>query len=409
VPSEERLAAYADLIVRIGVNVQEGQDVVVHAWLEHAELARAVARAAWQAGARYVEPFWVDDHARRQLAEFASDDAISWTPPHILARLQDWADRRVAYIQLFGDPDPTLMRDVDPARAGLAQPFEAYRLLRRLSNEAHWSRTIAAAPTAGWATELYGEPDVERLWDEVAHAVRLDEPDPAAAWREHIAELKARTRALNERRFDALRFSGGGTDLTVGLLPASRWVAATHTTNWGIEHVANLPTEEVFTTPDRRRTEGVVRATRPLVWFGSVVTGLEVEFRGGRAVRVEAESGADMVRSQMAADDGASMLGEVALVDDSSRVGGGDRVFYNGLLDENVASHIAYGNAYTAAVEGADGLPAEELLKLGVNVSSAHVDFMIGSAEVDVDGLDGQGKPVPVLRRNRWVLEAGES
>ena len=200
---------------------------------------------------------------------------------------------------------------------------------------------------------------------------------------------------------------GGGTDLVVGLLPASRWVAATDKTNWGLEHVANLPTEEVFTTPDRRRTEGVVRATRPLVWFGSVVTGLEVEFRDGRAVRVDAESGADMVRSQMAVDEGASMLGEVALVDDSSRVGGTDRVFYNGLLDENVASHVAYGNAYTAAVEGAEGLPREELLELGVNVSSAHVDFMVGGTEVDVDGLDRDGTAVPVMRENRWVLEPG--
>ena len=403
-PSQERLDAYADLIVRIGANVQQGQDVVVYAWVEHAELARAVSRAAWRAGARYVESHWTDDHTRHALAEFAADDAISWTPPHTLARLQDYADRRIAYIQLLGDPDPTLMQDVDPARAGRAQPVEANRLLRRLSNEGHWSRTIAASPTEGWARQLYGEPDVERLWDEVVHSVRLDEPDPEAAWREHIATLKRRARALNDRRFDALRFTGGGTDLTVGLLSDSRWIAASEETSWGLEHVANLPTEEIFTTPDRRRTEGIVRATRPLVWFGSVVTGLEVEFRAGRAVRVDAESGVELVRSQMAVDDGAAMLGEVALVDDSSRVGGADRVFYNGLLDENVASHVAYGNAYTAAVEGADGLPPEELLELGVNVSAAHVDFMIGSAEVDVDGLDADGNAEPVMRENRWVL-----
>ena len=406
-PSQERLEAYANLIVRVGANVQQGQDVVVFAWVEHAELARAVSRAAWQAGARYVESQWRDDHTRHALAEFAADDALSWTPPHMVARLQDWADRRIALIQLFGDPDPTLMRDLDPGRVGRAEPVEGNRVLRRLSNEGHWSRTVAAAPTQGWARQLYGEPDVERLWDEVAHAVRLDEPDPTAAWREHIAVLKARARSLNERRFDAVRFAGGGTDLIVGLLPASRWVSATDRTHWGLEHVANLPTEEVFTTPDRRRTEGVVRATRPLVWFGSVVTGLEVEFRDGRAVRVDAESSADMVRSQMAADEGASMLGEVALVDDSSRVGGTDRVFYNGLLDENVASHIAYGNAYTAAVDGAEGLPREELLELGINVSSVHVDFMVGGAEVDVDGLERDGAAVPVMRENRWVLEPG--
>ena len=406
-PPRERLDAYADLIVRVGANVQKGQDVVVFAWIEHAELARAVLRAAWRAGARYVEAFWRDDHTRHAVAEFAADDVISWTPPHMLTRLQDWADRRIAFIQLLGDPDPTLMSDLDPARSGRAEPQDGNRLLRRLSNEGHWSRTIAAAPTPGWAQQLYGEPDVERLWDEVAHAVRLDEPDPVAAWREHVAVLKARAKALNDRRFDAIRFTGGGTDLTVGLLPASRWIAATDKTNWGLEHVANLPTEEVFTTPDRRRTEGVVRATRPLVWFGATVSGLEVEFRDGRAVRVDAESGADMVRSQMEIDEGGPWLGEVALVDESSRVGAMDRVFYNGLLDENVASHIAYGNAYTAAVDGADGLSPADLLEIGVNVSGAHVDFMIGSAEVDVDGLDRGGTPVPVMRENRWVLETG--
>jgi aminopeptidase len=404
VPSPELLSSYADLIVRVGANVQPGQDVVVHAWVEHADLSRAVQRAAWKAGARFVEPFWADDHHRHMLAEFASDEAISWTPPHSLSRLRDWAERRIAYIQLFGEPDPTLMRDVDPARAGLAQPYESTKLLRRLSNESHWSRTIAAAPTAGWARQMYGEPDVERLWDEVAHAVRLDEPDPIVAWREHIAELGSRARTLNERRFDALHFFGGGTDLTVGLLPGSRWIAALDRTHWGLEYVGNMPTEEVFTTPDRRRTEGVVRATRPLVWYGAVVTGLEVEFCGGRAVRVDADEGAGFVRAQMAADEGASMLGEVALVDETSRIRGAERIFYNGLFDENVASHVAYGNAYTAAVEGAAALPVEELVDRGINVSAAHVDFMIGGPEVEVDALDAEGAAVPVMRENRWVL-----
>lgn len=401
-PSQEALDAYADLIVRIGANVQRGQDVVIHGWVEHAPLMRVLNQAAWRAGARYVEMHYVDDYQRKGLAEHASDEAISWSPPHTLARLQDWADRRIAYIQLLGDPDPELLAGIDPSRAGRAQPHETYKLLRRLGNESHWSRTIAACATEGWARQVYGEPEVERLWDEIFHAVRLDEPDPIAAWRDHIATLKARARALNDRSFDAIHFHGGGTDLMVGLLPESRWIAATDTTNWGLEHCANMPTEEVFSTPDRRRTEGVVRATRPFNWYGYTVEGLEVEFRDGRAVRVDADDGGGFIRSQMEADDGGALLGEVALVDEATRIP--DRVFYNGLFDENVACHIAYGNAYTAAVEGAEGLSPDELRERGINVSATHVDFMIGGPQVDVDGVTTGGERVPVMRENRWVL-----
>jgi aminopeptidase len=403
VPPQERLDAYADLIVRVGGNVQQGQDVVVVGWVEHAPLMRAVGEAAWRAGARYVEMVYRDDYARRALAEHGAEEDLSWSPPHSLARLQDWADRHVAYLQMLGDPDPTLMAGLDPERVGKAEPYEATRLLRRLGNESHWARTIAACATEGWARQVYGEPDVERLWNEIFHVVRLDEPDPIAAWEEHIATLTGRAHALNERHFEAIHFHGGGTDLTVGLLPESRWIAATDVTNWGLEHCANLPTEEVFTTPDRRRTEGVVRATKPFNWYGYTVGGLEVEFREGRAVRVDADDGGGFIRSQMAADEGSPFLGEVALVDETTRIP--DRVYYNGLLDENVACHVAYGNAYTAAVEGADGLSPDELRERGINVSATHVDFMIGGPEVEVDGLTTDGERVPVMRRNRWVLE----
>ena len=404
-PSQHDLDRYADLIARVGANVQEGQDAVVQTWLEHAPLARAVAEAAWRAGARYVELVYRDDHAKKLLAQYGSDEALSWSPPYTLARLQDWADRRVAFIQLIGDPDPTVYDGLDASRVGRAEARETTRLLRRLGNEAHWSSTIAAAPSEGWARLVYGEPDVERLWADVFHAVRLDEPDPIAAWSEHVTTLKGRARALDESAFEALHFQGGGTDLTVGLLPESRWIAASDTTSWGLEHCSNIPTEEVFTTPDRRRTEGVVRATRPFVWYGYSVGGLEIEFREGRAVRVDADDDGDFVRAQMEADEAAPYLGEVALVDETSRIP--DHVYYNGLLDENVACHVAYGNAYTAAVEGVDGLSPDELRERGVNVSAAHVDFMIGGPEVDVDGVTAGGERVPVMRENRWVLEAG--
>jgi aminopeptidase len=250
---------------------------------------------------------------------------------------------------------------------------------------------------------VFGEPDVERLWQAVATAVRLDEPDPVAAWREHVERLQERAQALNERRFDALRYRGPGTDLTIGLHPDSSWQAALDEAR-GIKHVANMPTEEVFTTPDARRVDGTVRATLPLQIQGNIVRGLEVRFDGGRAVEVRAEEGEDFMRTHVATDEGAARLGEVALVDGSSRVGKTGLVFFDTLFDENAASHIALGAAILQAVEGSTHLSPDERQARGVNHSSIHTDFMIGSPEVEVDGVTADGEAAAILRGGDWVL-----
>jgi aminopeptidase len=250
---------------------------------------------------------------------------------------------------------------------------------------------------------VLGEPDVERLWEAVAQAVRLDQPDPVAAWREHIARLQQRAASLNERRFDHLRYRGPGTDLTIGLHSESEWQAALDVSN-GIEHVANMPTEEVFTTPDWRRTEGAVRSTLPLQIQGNIVRDLEVRFEGGRAVAVKAASGEDVMRTHVATDDGAARLGEVALVDGHSAVGNTGLVFYDTLFDENASSHIALGAAIVQAVPWAHELPPEERVERGVNHSSIHTDFMIGSNELAVDGVTKDGEAVPILRNGDWQL-----
>jgi aminopeptidase len=258
----------------------------------------------------------------------------------------------------------------------------------------NWSEL--AFPNEGWARKVFGEPDVDRLWDLVARAVRLDEADPVAAWKAHIAGLAERARLLNERRFDAVRFRGPGTDLTIGLLSASRWNAAEFETIDGRRYVPNMPTEEVFTTPDPLRTDGTVRATKPFSPMpGVVVAGLELRFTGGRVVEMRAEEGEDVVRAQLASDDGASRLGEVALVDGSSRVGRLGVVFFDVMFDENASSHIAYGAGLPAGV-GDDAN--------GMNESAIHTDLMIGGADVDVDGVERGGAPVPILRADEWVL-----
>jgi aminopeptidase len=404
-PDAALLRRYAELAVRVGANLQQGQMLEVTAFLEHAPLVREVARVAYEAGAEYVDVLWIDQHVRKAMIELAPEERLTWTPPWLLQRLECHVSERSAHVAITGQAEPGLMSDLDPARVGRARTRELNAAnLRRINDRAvNW--TLVPYATAGWAQSVFGEPDVGRLWDALAYVVRLDEPDPAVAWRERLGELTRRADALNERRFDAIHFRGAGTDLTVGLLPGSRWGAAGLETSWGVRHVPNLPTEEVYTTPDLRRTEGVARATRPLALPGVVIRGLELRFREGAVVEVRAEEGADAVRAHLDSDDGARFLGEVALVDDASRVGRTGLTFYESLLDENAASHLAYGAGIPRSVEGAAELDSDGLRAVGVNVSGIHIDFMVGGPDVDVDGVTRDGDRVPLLRAERWVLE----
>jgi len=398
----ERLEAYARLAVEVGANVEAGQYVTVDAQVEHAPLVRAIARAAYEAGARYVDVLYEDQYVRKATIERVADELLDWTPPWRLRRMDE--KEGGAAVTIVGEPDLTLFDDLDGDRVGRARLKELQRRSLGLVNRRLLNWTIIGCPTEGWAQAAFGEPDVERLWDAVATAVRLDEPDPVAAWREHVEGLQRRAAVMNELRFDAVRFRGPGTDLTVGLLPQSRWRGAVEQTAWGRSHVANLPTEEVFTTPDARRTEGVVRSTRPLAVGAAIVRDLEITFEAGRAVDVRATSGAEVVRGQLATDEGAATLGEIALVDGTSRVAKSGLTFFQTLFDENAASHIAYGQGILSAVEGASNLDEDGQRAAGISHSAVHTDFMVGGREVEVDGLDSAGDAVPILRENEWQL-----
>ena len=402
-PDGERIDAYARLVLEVGLSLEEGQTLEITTFPETADLARAVARAAYERGARYVDVWYEDEYVRKAMLEAGPDEVVGWTPPWQLAR-QRMVDERGASLSLAGHPDPHLFDDVDASLVGRSRKADLTRIKldQRTNRKVNWA--IVGYPTEGWARTIFGEPDVERLFDAIAHTVRLDEPDPAAAWQEHVETLRTRARALDDRRFDAIRFSGPGTNLTIGLHDGSRWLSGATSTTWGLANVVNMPTEEVFTTPNAWRTEGVVRSTQPLVTEGKLVEGLEVRFEGGRVVDVKAERGADVVREQMAEDEGATLLGEVALVDGTSRVGETGITFFNTLYDENATCHIAYGQGFPTNVEGIEDKSREELEAMGISHSATHTDFMIGGPEVDVDGIEPGGGVVPLIRDDRWQI-----
>ncbi|TMC52137.1 MAG: aminopeptidase [Chloroflexi bacterium] len=394
----QRIERLAHLAVEVGANVQPGQLVVIAGHLANAPVMREIARAAYRAGARRVEAEWIDRHMTRALIELGPEESLDYSAPWLLKLIETLAAEKGAYIQVSGDPEPELLSDLPGDRVARARPREWVAEWVRMVGENAVNWTIVPAPTPAWARQVFGKPDMDALWTAVEKAIRLDRADPVAAWRQHLARLRRIADALTERRFESVRYVGPGTDFTVGLLPSSRWKGAGTTTSFGVAYVPNMPTEEVYTSPDRRRAEGRLRSTRPLDMRGTIVRDLELEFRDGRIVNVKASSGAEVVRAEVAVDEGASRLGEVSLVDGSSEVGKLGLIFYNTLFDENATSHIAYGAGFANAVEDvADRVE-------GLNESAVHTDFMVGNPDVEISGQERGGAWVPILRDNEFRL-----
>ena len=397
---EQDIDRLAELAVTFGANVQPGQILAVGAELGQEEIARAIARSAYRHGAKFVDVVYYDMYLKRQRLLHAGEDTLEFVPSWFGERLLALGDQRCARIGLSGTTHPDALEGVDPERAARDQlPF--LREAAQVVNDRTTNWCAIVGPSRGWARLVFPDLPADeaegRLWEQMIHVLRLDADDPVAAWRERSETLTGAAARLTERRFDALHFEGPGTDLTVGLLPSSSWMAARFSTVDGIEHMPNLPSEEVFTTPDPERVDGHVRSTKPLELHGSIIRGLSVRFEAGRAVGFDAEENADVLAGYAQRDAGAARLGEVALVDGEGRIGPLDTVFYDTLLDENAASHIALGSAYTFTVD-------DEADRARANVSEIHVDFMIGGPGVDVAGITSDGVRVPVLVGGRWEV-----
>jgi aminopeptidase len=396
----QTLSRYAKLIVEVGANVQPGQVVWIVAEPRAAPLVRLVAAEAYERGAKFVDPWYFDPFVKRIRLERAPEDTLDFVPSWYGRRLLDLGEGHGVRISITPQVPPGLLEGIDPARAGLdALPAHKENFDVINARTTNWTVVPWAVPE--WARLVHPGLDddiaMAKLWEQLIYTLRLDEPDAAEAWRIRLKQLHDAGTLLNERGFDAVRFKGPGTDLTIGLLPTSRFGSDTPglQTVDGIIHAPNLPTEEVTTTPDPLRADGVVTATKPLDVSGTVIHDLQVRFENGRAVDIQGEN-AEALRARTEKDDGGTRLGEVALVDREGRIDKTGTVFFNTLLDENAASHLALGNAYATHVGVAD--------RDRINQSAIHIDFMIGSNEVDVSGVTKDGEEVPVLRGGAWQL-----
>jgi aminopeptidase len=393
------LERFAELVVKTAANLQPGQLLAIGSEIGKEDVTRAVAAAGYRHGAKFVDVSYFDLHVKRARLQHADEDTLDYVPPWIGERIVQLGELHAARVGLTGPANPGLLSDLDPARVGRDQ-LPAVRETGKVVNDRTTNWTAVPCPTRPWAQLVHPDLDPEEAWvrlcDEILHVCRLDEDDPIAAWAQRAEVLVGAAGRLSERRFDRLHFVGPGTDLTLGLLPTSKFLAARFETVDGIVHLPNLPSEEIFSAPDPARAEGVVRATKPLVLGGSIIRGLEVEFRDGRAVRIDAEENAEVLRTYADRDENAARLGEVALVDAEGRIGALDTVFFDTLLDENAASHIALGHAYQMCVDEPDWGR--------INDSTIHVDFMIGSPEVAVHGVDADGNETPVLVGGAWQV-----
>ncbi|MBD2872326.1 aminopeptidase [Paenibacillus arenilitoris] len=407
---EQLLDKYAELIVRVGVNVQQGQEVfLARAPIDQAQLVRQIARKAYEAGASNVHVDWSDDELGRLKYEKAADDVFTRLPAWETAMRNALVENGAAFISITSST-PDLLKGIDPQRIANFQKAsgEGLKEFRRAIQSDKVSWTVVAAAGKDWAKKVFPHASeaeaVERLWKAIFDSVRLHNEDPVKAWDEHNATLHTKGEKLNENRFRKLHYTAPGTDLTIELPEGHVWVAAGSTNQNDVPFMANMPTEEVFTVPLKTGTSGYVSSTKPLSYGGNIIDRFKLTFENGRIVKVEAEEGQDILQKLVDTDEGSHYLGEVALVPHESPISQSNILFYNTLFDENASNHLAIGSGYAFNIEGGKTMSPEELEAKGVNASITHNDFMIGSAEMDIDGIKDDGTVVPIFRKGNWAI-----
>ena len=409
---ERRLELYGELAVRVGVNLRAGQRLLITgplasggASLEAAPLVRQIAASAYRAGAPLVETLWGDEALQLIRFKHAPRESFSEFSAWLPRALVEHVEAGHAVMSIYAN-DPDQLKDEDPALIGQVQQAvsRGVRAFREHISRNHTNWTVIAAAGSGWAARVFpGLPpaqQVSSLWEAIGRLCRLDQPDPIAAWQTHLEALAARRDLLNAKQFAALRYTGPGTSLTIGLPDGHAWVSGRSVSSSGISFAPNIPTEEVFTMPHKDRVDGTVRSSKPLSYGGTLIC---LTFAEGRVVDVKAERGESVLRQLVGTDAGAARLGEVALVPHNSPVAQSGLLFYNTLFDENAASHVALGSAYKFTLGGGETMSNEEFERAGGNQSAVHVDFMIGSAALDVDGVSKDGTAEPLMRRGDWV------
>lgn len=415
-PPQESLRKYAGMIVRVGLNLREGQRLLINnlttrgVGLHVAPLVREVAKAAYKAGARYVDVLWGDEELLKTRVQMAPRSSFSEFSEWQAKALMDLFDQDGAHLTIRSN-NPDLMDGEDPEIVGQVQKvyLEHYADYSKLlgQNKMNWLVVAAAGPD--WATRVF--PDLEpaeaekKLWEAIFAITRVDQPDPVAAWEKHVKDLQQRSEYLNAKQYAALHYKAPGTDLTVGLPQGHFWNSAGSTTQNGIFYIANLPTEEVFTLPHKDQINGHVSASMPLSYSGALMEDFSLTFKNGHVVKATAKKNEAVLKKLVGADEGASSLGEVALVPHSSPISQRGHLFFDGLIDENAASHLALGRAYKFTLIGAENLSDEDFQARGGNVSMVHVDFMIGSSKMDIDGLQADGSSEPVMRQGEWAFD----
>jgi len=404
------LQKYADVVVKVGLNLRAGQRLLIFAGIFDYPLVRLVTASAYSAGARYVDVIWDDEEVAHIRLKNAPKDSLSEIPNWIPNAALEFIENGDAYLGI-ASANPDAFADVDPERvstyrsAFLKKMEKVYDYVMR--DAINWC--IVSSPTRDWASKIFPdstpEAAVEKLWEAIFQTCRVDQPDPVAAWMQHITNLKKRSEYLNAKRYSALHYTAPGTDITIGLPERQLWQAAQMKAENGIECTANMPTEEVFSMPHKDKVNGVVSGSRPFVIAGSVVEDFALTFENGRIMHLTARKGEDTLRKLIETDEGSKSIGEVALVPNSSPVSQRGHLFYNTLFDENAASHIAIGRAYRFNMQGGNEMTEEEFQANGGNFSLTHNDFMIGSDKMDIDGIMEDGTREPVMRAGEWAFD----